>query len=313
MKSIAIFFLVLTGPVFGQIRYLNDIFPDSLLVREDFIYASGPTAFSGEVDIPAYRIYNTDDVVLMKPVVIILGSNNTSIDLLEDKARAYARKGYLSVVANYRTNLDTIPPDLYTALYYETEVYRGMQDMHALCRYLAVNGTALGANRNLIFFSGSSLGAVIAWQSFLSPMPSDYGLGDLESIGVETVINYRVKGIQMIRGAAYYMPDTLLPVQFVHGTCDDKVPINEGYFKGVSTLNYMFGPLHLLPSFSAASVGYEALIDCGGGHNDLFYDEPGLIENEGAFFFLRTMKSKPLRGKIIYPGDGDSCGYGFCD
>jgi len=312
MKSISIFFVLLGAlSVQAQIRYLQEIFTDDELVQTEFIYSNGPTEHFDNIDVNAYTFRNPDDDDVIKPVVIVVAGNGFPIEALEGNARSFARMGYLSIVCNFRSTLDTIP-SVKSEEYYARETYRGTQDLNALYRYIAENVFELKANKNLIFISAASIGAATAIHSVTTGLTDEYGLGPIDSFGVATTKSYKVRAIQCYKGAVLTEVEDWIPMQFIHGSCDETVPINEGHLKSEPELNFLYGPLTIIPQLIADDVKFEAFFTCGGDHYTALFPD-GEVEKLGAEFFVRIMRNKDLRGIEIIELLDEDCGLPFCD
>jgi hypothetical protein len=312
MKSISIFFVLLgTLSVQAQIRYLEEIFTDDELVQTEFIYSNGPTEHFDNIEVNAYTFRNPDDDDIIKPVVIVIAGNGFPIEALAGNARSFARMGYLPIVCNFRSTLDTLPT-VKSEAYYARETYRGVQDLNALYRYIAENVIELKANKNLIFISAASIGAATAMHSVTTGLTDEYGLGPIDSFGVATTKSYKVRAVQCYKGAVLTEVTDWIPMQFIHGSCDETVPIDEGHLKSEPELNYLYGPLTIIPQLIAEDVKFEAFFTCGGNHFTALFPD-GEIEKLGAEFFVRIMRNRTLRGIEIIELLDEDCGLPFCD
>ena len=178
----------------AQTRYLDDVF-ENVDISEGVVYGNAPdlpfiflfewNTVDIDLDMDIYEPSN--DSELQRPAIIFLhpgaffSGSNQSDDMVSLSIDA-AKKGYVAISASYRLGLNIV--STYSG---ERAVYRGVQDISALIRYLREHSEDLRIDSDKIFIWGSSAGAFIglhlAYSDDSERPESTYGGGNDPDLG----------------------------------------------------------------------------------------------------------------------------------
>jgi len=179
-------------------------------------------------------------VVMMHPGSYLLFNK----DGMAEYSQILADSGFIVASINYRLGwrenggCDGLVNTL------EEAEYRGIQDANAALRFLVAHAQQYAIDPDWIFSSGVSAGGAIALNSgfasdtaMIRLKPEIYlKLGGLNNIGNYYLNNVRVSGICSISGAIsdsnFIQTSNAIPTICFHGTNDELVPFNTGYFLG---------------------------------------------------------------------------------
>ena len=160
--------LFIFSDVKSQMRYRHEIF-DEVTKTEDVVYGNAPdlpflflfewNTIDTDLDMDIYE--PAGDTLTNRPVIIFLhsGSFFTGSNEADDMvalSTTSAKRGYVAVSITYRLGLNILSS--YSG---ERAVYRGVQDVSAVIRYLRENHIDYGIDYDKIFVWGSSAGSFI--------------------------------------------------------------------------------------------------------------------------------------------------------
>ena len=212
------------------LRYRDELF-SNIAVTSDIPYGLAPD-FQGQVIALWLDVYRpTGDTVTQRPAIVWVhgggfsGGNKGSGEIV-DQARAFARKGYVSVSISYRLRptgcLNNPPPGSCFGAMTDAQ-----HDAQAAVRFLRKNRTTYGIDPNRIGISGSSAGAVTAMNVAFNPNdPGTSGTPGFSSAvqGAGSLSGGRTLGSAGAGDA---------PTMLFHGTGDGVVPyaLGEGHLR----------------------------------------------------------------------------------
>lgn len=212
-------------------------------VYERVVYEQGALLYNGQPQdltmdlyVP-YDLYSTNDPNQKRPLLVIVhggGFLGGNADFFSPLALLYAEIGYVVASINYRLGVATGVNSLDQFCGHEEEVfaamYRGAQDTRTALQFLYDHADAYHIDREHIFALGHSAGAINVlnaahldadelpynFESTLGPLPPHPPVrAYIPWAGALTTLD-------MIDG------DEDTPMFFIHGTCDNLVPYNEG-------------------------------------------------------------------------------------
>ena len=272
----------------AQTRYLDDVF-ENVDISEGVVYGNAPdlpfiflfewNTVDIDLDMDIYEPSN--DSELQRPVIIFLhpgaffSGSNQSDDMVSLSIDA-AKKGYVAISANYRLGLNIV--STYSG---ERAVYRGVQDISALIRYLREHSEDLRIDSDKIFIWGSSAGAFIglhlAYSDDSERPESTYGgindpdLGCIDCEGNNYNHNSRPNALVSCWGAIgsldWIDPDDNIPAIMFHGASDLVVPYDYGLpFTINIALPVVYGSNQIYDRLNLLNIQSEAYIEEGEGH-----------------------------------------------
>jgi acetyl esterase/lipase len=163
-------FVVPSGP--APLRYRDAVFGD-FTKTSDITYGSAVDARGGTLTLTLDMWAPTGDTVTKRPAIVWVhgGSfccgdpatdsfNKTSPELV-DQAQIYARKGYVNVSINYRTEPGGCSAAAPTSSCV-TAMQEALADAETAVRWLRTNASTYGVDTNRIAIGGSSAGAITA-------------------------------------------------------------------------------------------------------------------------------------------------------
>lgn len=255
------------------VRYIDEVF-SSVTVQKDVIYGRNvPYASNDTTDLKCDIYMPSGDNATNRPVIILLHAGSflppasipkPGLGTKEDSCivhlcKAFARKGYVTISADYRVGWNPLASTqeerTRTIM---SAVFRGVQDLKALVRYLNRYATTLGIDPTRIAAGGSNSGAYLGLHSahFNKPAELSYPkfLGSNNQPLIDTVALGNFEGnsgnpgypsnhrVTISLGGA--IGDTMLmeagepPVIAMHGTVD-----NTPYMTGVVIVNVTGQPV----------------------------------------------------------------------
>ena len=272
----------------AQTRYLDDVF-ENVDISEGVVYGNAPdlpfiflfewNTVDIDLDMDIYEPSN--DSELQRPAIIFLhpgaffSGSNQSDDMVSLSIDA-AKKGYVAISANYRLGLNIV--STYSG---ERAVYRGVQDISALIRYLREHSEDLRIDSDKIFIWGSSAGAFIglhlAYSDDSERPESTYGggndpdLGCIDCEGNNYNHNSRPNALVSCWGAIgsldWIDSDDNTPAIMFHGTSDLVVPYDYGLpFTINIALPVVYGSNQIYDRLNLLNIQSEAYIEEGEGH-----------------------------------------------
>tara|TARA_B100001540_G_C15752778_1_gene617807 strand:- start:356 stop:1498 length:1143 start_codon:yes stop_codon:yes gene_type:complete len=272
----------------AQTRYLDDVF-ENVDISEGVVYGNAPdlpfiflfewNTVDIDLDMDIYEPSN--DSELQRPAIIFLhpgaffSGSNQSDDMVSLSIDA-AKKGYVAISASYRLGLNIV--STYSG---ERAVYRGVQDISALIRYLREHSEDLRIDSDKIFIWGSSAGAFIglhlAYSDDSERPESTYGggndpdLGCIDCEGNSYNHNSRPNALVSCWGAIgsldWIDSDDNIPAIMFHGTSDLVVPYDYGLpFTINIALPVVYGSNQIYDRLNLLNIQSEAYIEEGEGH-----------------------------------------------
>ena len=272
----------------AQTRYLDDVF-ENVDISEGVVYGNAPdlpfiflfewNTVDIDLDMDIYEPSN--DSELQRPAIIFLhpgaffSGSNQSDDMVSLSIDA-AKKGYVAISANYRLGLNIV--STYSG---ERAVYRGVQDISALIRYLREHSEDLRIDSDKIFIWGSSAGAFIglhlAYSDDSERPESTYGggndpdLGCIDCEGNNYNHNSRPNALVSCWGAIgsldWIDSHDNIPAIMLHGTSDLVVPYDYGLpFTINIALPVVYGSNQIYDRLNLLNIQSEAYIEEGEGH-----------------------------------------------
>ena len=272
----------------AQTRYLDDVF-ENVDISEGVVYGNAPdlpfiflfewNTVDIDLDMDIYEPSN--DSELQRPAIIFLhpgaffSGSNQSDDMVSLSIDA-AKKGYVAISANYRLGLNIV--STYSG---ERAVYRGVQDISALIRYLREHSEDLRIDSDKIFIWGSSAGAFIglhlAYSDDSERPESTYGggndpdLGCIDCEGNNYNHNSRPNALVSCWGAIgsldWINSHDNIPAIMFHGTSDLVVPYDYGLpFTINIALPVVYGSNQIYDRLNLLNIQSEAYIEEGEGH-----------------------------------------------
>jgi len=272
----------------AQTRYLDDVF-ENVDISEGVVYGNAPdlpfiflfewNTVDIDLDMDIYEPSN--DSELQRPAIIFLhpgaffSGSNQSDDMVSLSIDA-AKKGYVAISASYRLGLNIV--STYSG---ERAVYRGVQDISALIRYLREHSEDLRIDSDKIFIWGSSAGAFIglhlAYSDDSERPESTYGggndpdLGCIDCEGNSYNHNSRPNALVSCWGAIgsldWIDSHDNIPAIMFHGTSDLVVPYDYGLpFTINIALPVVYGSNQIYDRLNLLNIQSEAYIEEGEGH-----------------------------------------------
>ncbi len=272
----------------AQTRYLDDVF-ENVDISEGVVYGNAPdlpfiflfewNTVDIDLDMDIYEPSN--DSELQRPAIIFLhpgaffSGSNQSDDMVSLSIDA-AKKGYVAISASYRLGLNIV--STYSG---ERAVYRGVQDISALIRYLREHSEDLRIDSDKIFIWGSSAGAFIglhlAYSDDSERPESTYGggndpdLGCIDCEGNNYNHNSRPNALVSCWGAIgsldWIDSHDNIPAIMFHGTSDLVVPYDYGLpFTINIALPVVYGSNQIYDRLNLLNIQSEAYIEEGEGH-----------------------------------------------
>ena len=298
MFCVLIILLWLSTLLYSQsaMRYIDSTFTE-VQTYTNQVYASAPqltVPYLGEsstaaVDLKIHLFEPHGDALKQRPMLVCFHgggfvSGSKEHDDMIEFCKIFARKGYVTVTAQYRLGMN-----LLSNTSGERAAYRAIQDCRALLRFLRENAGALKISPDHIYVLGSSAGAFIALHNvFLNkeaerpsgtflinnfPPTTNNGpdLGGLDAIGSYAAQNSQANGIVSLWGALQdtsliEAADPHIPVLLIHGTADAIVPFGLGSPFQVPTLSATYGSQLIDKRLTGLSYPHETYFVQGQGH-----------------------------------------------
>lgn len=312
-----------------QCRYLDPVFPQTFKTS-NIVYATAPqitavyisenTTTSTDLKIDMYRPLN--DTAVRRPAIIFahpggffLGAKEAND--MQALADSFAHRGYVTCSMDYRIYFN-----LLSASSGERAVYRAVQDVDALIRYLMEYSDTYGIDTNQIFFWGSSAGSFAGLHhlymdeaerpasSFQNP-----DLGCKSCSGNSYVHNTRIKAMVSCWGAVgdtswiQQSADAGKALLMFHGDADPIVPFSYGYpFTAGATLPQVYGSASIAQRLQNTGIYYEFYPAAGQAHeyygavNGNFITPPNsyypFILNKAASFLYHRLENQPCNSSV---------------
>lgn len=321
-----IIFLISSLVGFSQCRFLDRVFP-SIIRTNNVVYANAPQItpiFISEqttidVDLLVDIIQPSADTMQHRPVIIMAyaggfftGTKNT--DDMQALADTFAHHGYLTCCMQYRLFFNGFSQGSA-----ERAVYRAVQDVDALIRFLIENDNIFHVDSNQIFFIGSSAGAFAGLHHIFMDeserSASTYSgilqpdLGCKSCSGNNYVHEAKIKAMASCWGAIgdtnwIVQAEHDVPLILFHGDADPIVPYGYGYpFIINAAMPPVNGSSIMNERLNNENIVHEFYTSVGGGHEywgsvDGFFITPPnsnwpIIINQINNFFYAQIDNPP--------------------
>jgi len=239
---------LLSGPIFGQSRYFNEIFT-AVDSTTNVVYGQN-LSWNNQNTTLALDVYQPQgDTLGVRPLMVFVhgGSFTGGVrndPFMRELCISFARRGFVTATVSYRlgvdlNNLTTLNQEFMKA------TLRSMQDVKAALRFfrksVAENGNPYRIDTSRILLGGYSAGAISSIHSLLltdttlaSPVLRQLinQLGGLEGNSGNPGYSSSAKALFSLAGAVL---DTALvtggavPSLHIHGTADQTVPYGRGF------------------------------------------------------------------------------------
>lgn len=281
--------LIFLSQGFSQCRFIDRVFP-SIVRHDNVVYGNAPQitpiyvseATTIDIDLHADILEPAADTMQHRPVIIMAfaggfftGTKNT--DDMQALADSFAHHGYVTCSMQYRLFFNFVSTSSI-----ERAIYRAVQDLDALLRFLVENESVYKIDTNQIFFVGSSAGAFTGLHHIFrdeNERPASTYSGILQpDLGCKSCsgnnYNHQVK-IKAITSCWGAIADTSLiekdehdvPMLMFHGDADPIVPYGYGYpFTVFALTPQVYGSSMMNQRLQNENIYHEFYTGAGGGH-----------------------------------------------
>lgn len=291
MKRMAGFIIsfLFYSQVFSQCRFIDRVFP-TIIRHDNVVYGNAPQITpvyvseqtTIDIDLHADILEPDNDTMQHRPVIIMAyaggfftGTKDT--DDMQALADTFAHHGYVTCSMQYRLFFNFA-----SASSIERAIYRAVQDLDALMRFLVENESVYKIDTNQIFFVGSSAGAFTGLHHIFrdeNERPASTFSGFLQpDLGCKSCsgnnFNHQVK-IKAMTSCWGAIADTNLivkdehdvPLLLFHGDADPIVPYGYGYpFTVFALTPQVYGSSMMNQRLNNENIYHEFYTGVGGGH-----------------------------------------------
>jgi len=165
--------------------------------------------------------------------------------------------------------------------------YKAAQDVREAIKFIFENADRFGVDRENVFLVGTSAGAITVLHSaFMDEEEIPKNL--LEKHG-GLAKREKIKGVISFSGAIYDLSylagDDKVPVMLVHGTRDDIVPFEKGFYLRMTHLTPVYGGKAIFEEAKKQGIPAQGFFyDFGHGYPDKFLS--GIFKNANDFIRL---------------------------
>lgn len=314
-----------TPIVENGVRYKDFIFSD-IEVNTEYYKKGAPMWDGSKKDLIADIITPKNDKQKGRPCFIFLfggGFAGKFDDCTEEVCRSLALKGYVTVAADYRLGFSESILAVQCGGNFNTGMYpayiRAIQDARSLIRYLKANAERLGIDKDKIFISGQSAGALISIGVALmdntnapKDIVSQVG-NNLDPLNDNMQYNSEVAGVVAMAGAvidpALAINRTkITPINFISGTCDELIDMYQGNpfrCQDKKTYPIIYGGAAI---YEAMKTNNQVQLNeiCNGGHGMGSVGYAKLVQIITDFTF-DVLQKKPISGKYIIGAEKGVC------
>ncbi|MFZ4707998.1 MAG: alpha/beta hydrolase [Bacteroidales bacterium] len=258
-----------------------------------------------------YKLQKTSENQIF-PVVLFIHGGGYQIgdkDWVKDCCKILADSGFIVANMNYRMGWRETVGCAGDTNTLEHAQYRGAQDANAALRFLKLNTSKYNIDPEWIFIGGESAGAAIALNcSYMTDvyMVLKYPelvsrLGKLQNPDYELSNRYKIKGIcnkwGCISDSNLITQYNAIPTISFHGTYDNLVPVNKGYFLDCHRVP-AFGSIFINRQLQALNCPSILHLEQGGGHPPKKFT-PEITMPKTAAFFHQVMAGNAKSSVIV--------------
>ena len=212
-------------------------------------------------------------VIVSHGGAMVAGAKDDTDQLSVTYCDSLAARGFVTASMEYRLGVTMEGSGLnysIDSVDFARAVYRGVQDINAVVRYMRKNADKLGIDPNKIYLVGNSAGAILSLENIYTSKETDFpnyiqkkntpDLGSLNTYG-EQGVDSHANGAVALWGAVHnpnIIGDNKTPVFLVHGTDDETVLFKTG--RPLANANKMIA--NMLPN-SMAMLASLLKLDIG--------------------------------------------------
>ena len=317
--------IMVTTPNPWGIRYKDYIYTD-FDISTEYYKKGAPTWDGGKKNLIMDIITPRSDAEKKRACLVFLfggGFAGKFDDCTQEICKGMVQKGYVVVAADYRVGFKNALlsgqciGDFNTGMY--PAYMRAVQDARSVVRYLKANADRLGIDKDLIFVSGHSAGALATIGLALldnSNAPKNIleqiG-GSLDPMNDNMQYDAKTAGIISLAGAVidpYLVVGKKIstPMNFVAGTCDELIDLYSGNpFRcpDKKTFPTIYGGAAIYEASKATNSVYLNMI-CNGSHSMSSIGYNKLVELISDFTYS-IIQGNPLTGKKIIMAEKGVC------
>ncbi len=318
--------IMATSPNPFGIRYKDYIFLD-FDIHTEYYKKGAPAWDGGKKDLIMDIVTARTDPEKKRPCLVFLfggGFAGKYDDCTQEICKGMAQKGYVVVAADYRVGFKNALlagqciGDFNTGMY--PAFIRSVQDARSIVRYLKANADRLGIDRNMIFMSGQSAGALTSiGLALLDNNNAPKNIleqvgGSLDPMNDNMQYDSRVAGIISMAGAVID-PNLVLgkkistPMNFICGTCDELIDMNSGPpFRCPDQKSFptVYGGAAIYEAAKAGNNSVYLNMICNGSHSMGSVGYTTLIEMISEYTYS-IIQGNPMTGKKITPAAKGVC------
>lgn len=307
-------------------RYKDYIYTDFDITTE-YYKKQAPMWDGSKKDLIMDIITPKNDAEKKRPCLVFLfggGFAGKFDDCTQEIGKGFTQKGYVVVLADYRVGFKNAllagqcVGDFNTGMY--PAYLRSIQDARSVVRYLKANAERLGIDRNLIFVSGQSAGALTSIG--LAVMNDDNAPKEiLDQVGntldpMKDNMQYdtKVAGVISLAGAVID-PYLILgkkintPMDFFAGTCDELIDMYSGNpfrCQDRKTFPVIYGGAAIYEASKQNGNPVYLNMICNGSHSMSSVGYNKLIDLMSDFTYS-VIKGNAITGKQIIPAAKGVC------
>ena len=240
-------------------RYINEIFP-TITTTSNVLYGNNINEDGNTEDLFLDIYEPTGDIATLRPLIILAhGGSFVGGDkgdaCIADMCQDFTKMGYVTASINYRIGFEGWPPWCPDSVKGSETVMRATHDARAAVRFFRKNfvegGNTYRIDTNLIFFGGSSAGALIALHLAYVDEPGELPIdttkpgldGGVEGNSGNPGYSSKVTAIINISGAladTAWMKAGDTPIISFHGDQDGTVPFGTDMIQLLGICNILF-------------------------------------------------------------------------
>lgn len=318
--------IMVTNPNPWGIRYKDYVYTD-FDISTEYYKKGAPTWDGGKKDLIMDIVTPRNDAEKKRPCLVFLfggGFAGKVDDCTQEIGKGMAQKGYVVVLADYRIGFKNgllagqCLGDFNTGMY--PAYLRAIQDARSVVRYLKANAERLGIDRNMIFVSGHSAGALTSIGLGLmddTNAPKDILAqvgGSMDPMKDNMQYDAKIAGVISMAGAVidpYLVLGKKIntPMDFIHGTCDEIVDMYSGNpfrCQDRKTFPVIYGGAAIYEASKQNGNSVYLNMICNGSHGmgSVGYNH---LVNLISDFTYSVIQGNPITGKKIIPAEKGVC------